>query len=59
MSCRIRASFANSCAEDSCKDLMKAGKPLVFTAALPILENKWYGTQGGFNVLASEGTRGR
>ena len=31
---------------------MKAGKPLVFTATLPVLENKWYGTQGGFNVQA-------
>ena len=34
--------------------LMKAGKPLVFTQTLPVLENKWYGTQGGFNVQASE-----
>ena len=32
------------------QNLMKAGKPLVLTETLPVLENKWYGTQGGFNV---------
>lgn len=32
------------------QNLKKAGKPAVFTETFPVLENQWYGIEGGYDV---------